>query len=210
MENLIKYFDNIETGFRKMKFLTIAVIGASVIVTAVVIYLSFQFAADSRDNIFVVDKSGTAVMASASPDGSEKDLEIQDHLTRFHELMFSLSPSSESIKRNIDRALVMSDRSAYDYWRDMSERGFYQRLVSANISQQIVVDSVKVNINGYPYDAVTYGKLYLLRESNITAYQFESSCRLVDVERSQSNPHGLMIEKFTVRKNENIGTKRRK
>lgn len=210
MENVIKYFDNIESGFRKMKFLTLSVIGASVIVSVAAVYLAIDFAAKSRGQVFVVDKSGAAVMATAASDGAQKDLEVEDHLVRFHELMFNLSPSSESIKRNIDRALVMSDRSAYDYWRDMSERGFYQRLVSANISQQIVVDSVKVSLDAYPYDAVTFGKLYLIRESNITAYQFESTCRLVDVERSQSNPHGLMIEKFIVRRNDNIGTKRRK
>ena len=210
MENLVKYFDNIESNFRSMKILTLSVIGASMMVAIAAIYIAVDFASASRDNIFVVDKSGAALMATSAPDESQKELEAQDHLTRFHELFFSLSPSSESIKRNVDRALVMSDRSAYDYWKDMSERGFYQRLVSANISQQIVVDSVKVNIGSYPYDAVTYGRLFLIRESNITAYQFESTCRLVDVERSQSNPHGLMIEKFIVRRNENIGTKRRK
>lgn len=210
MENVIKYFENIESGFRKMKFLTLSVIGASVIVSVTAVFLAIDFASKARGQVFVVDKNGGAAMATAASDGAQKDLEVEDHLVRFHELMFNLSPSSEAIKRNIDRALVMSDRSAYDYWRDMSERGFYQRLVSANISQQIVVDSVKVNLEGYPYDAVTFGKLYLIRESNITAYQFESICRLVDVERSQTNPHGLMIEKFMVRRNDNIGTKRRK
>ena len=210
MENVIKYFDNIESGFRKMKFLTLAVIGAACLVTILAIYLAVDFTTKARSEIFIVDGSGAALHASAAPDGAAIDLEVEDHLVRFHELMFNLSPSEESIKRNIDRALVMSDRSAYDYWRDMSERGFYQRIVSANISQQIVVDSVKTNISCYPYEAVTFGKLYLIRESNITAYQFESACRLVNVERSKSNPHGLMIEKFMVRKNENIGTKRRK
>ena len=210
MENIIRYFDNIETGFRKMKFVTLAVICASVAVSVAAILLSLSFAESSRDRIFVVDRSGGAVMASAAASGAEKELEVKDHLVRFHELMFNLAPSEESIRRNIDRALVMSDRSAYDYWSDMSERGFYQRIISANISQQIVVDSVRTNTAAYPYDAVTYGKLYLIRESNITAYQFESTCRLVDVERSQNNPHGLMIEKFVVRRNENIGTKRRK
>jgi len=210
MDNVIKYFENIESGFRKMKFLTVSVIGASVIVSVAAVFMAIDFASKARGQVFVVDNNGAAAFATAASDGAQKDLEVEDHLVRFHELMFNLSPSSEAIKRNIDRALVMSDRSAYDYWRDMSERGFYQRLVSANISQQIVMDSVKVNLEGYPYEAVSYGKLYLIRESNITAYQFESQCRLVNVERSQTNPHGLMIEKFVVRRNDNIGTKRRK
>lgn len=210
MENVIKYFENIESGFRKMKFLSLAVIGASALVAICSVFLAMNASEKSRSEIFIVDGSGAALHATLAPDGAEKDLEVEDHLVRFHELMFNLSPSEESIKRNIDRALVMSDRSAYDYWRDMSERGFYQRIVSANISQQIVVDSVKTDLNTYPYEALTFGKLYLIRESNITAYQFESACRLVNVERSKTNPHGLMIEKFMVRRNDNLGTKRRK
>jgi conjugative transposon TraK protein len=148
-------------------------------------------------------------MASRDSKDSHRELEAKDHVIRFHELMFNLSPSSESIQRNLDRALVMSDRSAYDYWMDLSEKGFYQRLISANISQEFVTDSVKVDMLSYPHSVTTYGKLYMLRESNITAYQFESSCRLVDVERSQTNPHGLMIERFVVTRNDNLGTRKR-
>lgn len=208
MDNLIKYFDNIDSSFRKMKFLTIA----SLICAGCVCVLSVGIAAWSsehaRESVYVIEK-GSAVMARRSHEDANRDMEAADHVTRFHELMFNLSPSSESIKRNVDRALLMSDRSAYDYWMDLSERGFYQRLVSANVSQEIVVDSVKVDMQSYPYRAITYGKLFLLRESNITSYQFESTCRLVEVERSPSNPHGMMIEKFLVTRNDNLGTRKR-
>ena len=208
MDNLIKYFDNIDSSFRKMKFLTIA----SLICAGCVCVLSVGIAAWSsehaRESVYVIEK-GSAVMARRSHEDANRDMEAADHVTRFHELMFNLSPSSESIKRNVDRALLMSDRSAYDYWMDLSERGFYQRLVSANVSQEIVVDSVKVDMQSYPYGVITYGKLFLLRESNITSYQFESTCRLVEVERSPSNPHGLMIEKFLVTRNDNLGTRKR-
>ena len=208
MDNLIKYFDNIDSSFRKMKFLTIT----SLICAGCVCVLSIGIAAWSsehaRESVYVIEK-GSAVMARRSHEDANRDMEAADHVTRFHELMFNLSPSSESIKRNVDRALLMSDRSAYDYWMDLSERGFYQRLVSANVSQEIVVDSVKVDMQSYPYGAITYGKLFLLRESNITSYQFESTCRLVEVERSPSNPHGMMIEKFLVTRNDNLGTRKR-
>ena len=208
MDNLIKYFDNIDSSFRKMKFLTIA----SLICAGCVCVLSVGIAAWSsehaRESVYVIEK-GSAVIARRSHEDANRDMEAADHVTRFHELMFNLSPSSESIKRNVDRALLMSDRSAYDYWMDLSERGFYQRLVSANVSQEIVVDSVKVDMQSYPYGAITYGKLFLLRESNITSYQFESTCRLVEVERSPSNPHGMMIEKFLVTRNDNLGTRKR-
>lgn len=208
MENLIKYFNNIETSFRKMKFITILSLGCAVVIAIGSVAASGWFIKQSEDTIFVVDK-GSAVMASRNSNDSYRELEAKDHVMRFHELMYNLSPSAESIQRNLDRALVMSDKSAYNYWMDLSERGFFQRLISANISQEFVADSVKVDMLSYPHSVKTYGKLYLLRESNITAYQFESSCRLVDVERSQNNPHGLMIERFVVTRNDNLGTRKR-
>ena len=208
MDKIIKYFDTIETSFRKLKFITVASIASGVIIALGAVYISGQQMLSNNNNIYVIDR-GSAVMAARSGQDAYRDLEVKDHIERFHELMFNLSPNSESIKRNLDRALVMSDKSAYDYWSDLSERGFYSRIVSANISQEIVIDSVKVNMSSYPYQAKTYAKVFMLRESNITAYDFESSCRLVDVERSPSNPHGLMIEKFRVSKNENLGTRQR-
>ena len=73
----------------------------------------------------------------------------------------------------------------------------------------MVVDSVKVDMQNYPYTATTYGTIYVLRESNITAYGLESQCQIIDAERSAVNPHGMMIEKFVVTRNENLGTKPR-
>ena len=208
MDKIIKYFDTIETSFRKLKFITVASIASGVVIALGAVYISGQQMLSNNDNIYVIDR-GSAVMAARSGQDAYRDLEVKDHIERFHELMFNLSPNSESIKRNLDRALTMSDKSAYDYWSDLSERGFYSRIVSANISQEIVIDSVKIDMSSYPYQAKTYAKVFMLRESNITAYDFESSCRLVDVERSPSNPHGLMIEKFRVSKNENMGTRQR-
>lgn len=208
MDNIIKYFDNIDSSFRKMKFLTLAALICAAAVCIGSVAISAWSSEHARETVYVIEK-GSAVMARRTPQDANRDMEAADHVTRFHELMFNLSPSSESIKRNVDRALTMSDRSAYDYWMDLSERGFYQRLVSANISQEIVVDSVRVNMQTYPYEAATFGKLFLLRESNITSYEFESSCRLVEVERSPSNPHGMMIEKFLVTKSDNLGTRKR-
>ena len=208
MDKIIKYFETVETSFRKMKFITVASIVSGIVIALGSVFIAGRMTLSGSDNIYVIDR-GSAVMAARSGEDAYRDLETRDHIERFHELMFNLSPNAESIRRNLDRALTMSDRSAYEYWSDLSERGFYSRMVSANISQEIVIDSVRVDMSSYPYQARTYAKIYMLRESNITAYDFESSCRLVDVQRSRSNPHGLMIEKFRVIRNENIGTRMR-
>lgn len=208
MENVIKYFNNIEASFKRMKNLSIVVILCSMVFAGGACYLAYNFASRFTSQVYVLDH-GSVLMAKAAAGDAQRDLEAEDHVTRFHEFLFNLSPNKEAIQRNVDRALTLSDESAYDYWRDLSERGYYQRLVSANISQQMVVDSVKVDMQNYPYTARTFGTIYVLRESNITAFGFESQCQLVDAERTAVNPHGLMIEKFSVTRNENLGSKPR-
>ena len=178
------------------------------LVTVLSVLRSYSFVREQRRQIYVIDK-GQSILALQSDGSATRDLEARDHVTRFHELFFNMAPNAATIQQNVDRALNLSDRSVYDYWSDLSEQGFYQRLVQANITQQMVVDSVVVDLSGYPYEARCYAHQYMIRESNITAYEFESSCRLIDTERSPVNPHGLMIERFTVVRNESLGTRKR-
>lgn len=208
MENVVEYFETMEGAFRKTKMLTILVSCVSAFIALGSLVFAASFVSRHSDHIYVLDR-GDAYSATVAGQNVERDLEAKSHIERFHELMFNLSPSSEAIKRNLDRALVMSDRSAYTYYSDNAEKGFYQRLVSANITEQISIDSTKVDMSVYPYDVRVYATLYLIRESNITAYDFESTCQLVDVGRSESNPHGFMIERFSVRRNEKRETRRR-
>ena len=208
MDKLIKHFNDIEQSFKVMKYITTLALGTAAVVILGAMLLYTNRTQSLTDTIYVVDR-GSAVMASRTPEDGYRDIEADDHVLRFHELMLNVTPNAESIKRNLDRALILSDKSAYDYYMDLSEKGFYQRMISANITQEFVADSVKVSMESYPYKVKTYGKLYLMRESNINLYEFESQGQLVEVERSPSNPHGLMLEKFHVTRNENVGTRRR-
>lgn len=209
MKEISNYFGGIDQELRHRRVLTVASLCLAAFISLGSMLISFLFVRQNNDTVYVVDK-GSTIMATIADGQVQKDLEVEDHVRRFHELMFNLAPSSESQKRNLEQALHMADRSAYDWWNDQSEAGYFQRLVSANISQEIQIDSVKYSIQTYPYPARLYGKVYLTRESNITAYDFISECRLTDVPRSRSNPHGLMIEKFAVKRYESLGTRKRR
>lgn len=209
MENIVKYYSGIDQELRRRRGLVGAVLVFAGVVTVGVVIASLIFVRQSRDAVYVVDK-GSTLMATIADGDAQRDLEVEDHVRRFHELLFNLAPSTESQKRNLEQALHMADRSAYDWWQDQSESGYYARLVSANISQEIQIDSVRYSMQSYPYPARLFGKVYLTRESNITAYDFVSECRLSDVPRSRSNPHGLMVERFTVKRYESLGTRKRR
>ena len=205
----MKYYSGIDQELRRRRGLVTATLLFAGVVCVGVVILSFLFVRESRDTVYVVDK-GSTIMATIASGSVQRDLEVEDHIRRFHELMFNLAPSSESQSRNLEQALHMADRSAYDWWQDQSESGYYARLVSANITQEIQIDSVRFSMQQYPYPARLYGKVFLTRESNITAYDFMSECRLSNVPRSRSNPHGLMVERFAVRRYESLGTRKRR
>ena len=194
MEKIIKELVTIKSSAENMGKMTTAALCIAGLVCVGSVAAALHFTASRLSDIYVLDH-GSAFTASVGEEDSQRELEVQDHVARFHELLLNLSPSSEAIRTNIDRALTMSDRSAYNYWQDLSEQGFYQRLVSANISQQFSVDSLVTDMGVYPYRTRTYGKIYLLRESNITAYDVCTSCSVVDVGRSKGNPHGTEMRR---------------
>ena len=74
------------------------------------------------------------------------------------------------------------------------------------IVEEIAVDSVKVDISGYPYTATTWATLYFIRSSNVAKYSFRSVCSLINPQRSPSNPHGLAIESFIVEEQKQVET----
>lgn len=164
---------------------------------------------NKEDNVYVL-ADGSAYPASLMEDRSPMlEAELSGHVTRFHELMFDLSPDLESISQKHMKAYFLCDQSGRDYHNDMQESGFYTRLVSTGSMQRLKIDSLKTDIYSSPMTARVFGKLYILRQSTIAMYDFESSCRVLLSERTPTNPHGLQIENFLVEKSALIETRRR-
>ena len=146
-------------------------------------------------------------MLALSQDLSQnRPVEAREHIRRFHELFFTLSPDRAAIESNINRALFLVDKSAFAYYQDMQEKGYYNRVVSGNISQRIEVDSVVCDFNAYPYRAMTYARQMIVRESNITERSLVTRCELINSGRSDNNPQGFIMEKFEILENRDLRT----
>ncbi|HMR83354.1 MAG TPA: conjugative transposon protein TraK, partial [Niabella sp.] len=105
---------------------------------------------------------------------------------------------------NMKRAFNLADKSAFDYYKDLSEKGYYNRIISGNVQQRIEVDSVVCNFDNYPYAVRTYAKQFIIRSSNVTRRSLATSCYLVNSVRSDNNPQGFNIEKFAVLENKDV------
>ena len=199
-----KSLKNIETSFRQIRLYSIIFLVLCAVVVVWSVYSSYDFAEKQREKIYVLD-GGKSLMLALSQDLSQnRPAEAREHVRRFHELFFSLSPQKDAIEHNIHRALLLADKSAYHYYVDLAEKGYYNRLISGNINQVVQVDSVACDFNSYPYKARTYARQMIIRESNVTERSLVTECRLQNAVRSDDNPNGFIIEHFTIMENKDL------
>lgn len=204
-----KSLTNIETSFRQIRLYTFVFALVCVVVSGYAIYASYSFASEQREKIYVLD-GGKSLMHALSQDASlNRPVEAREHVRRFHELFFTIAPDKEAIEQNMERAFLLSDKSAFNYYRDLAEKGYYNRIISGNVNQRIEIDSVQVDFERYPYEVTTYARQFIVRPSNITERSLVTTCTLQNSVRSDNNPQGFLLEKFLVKENRDLQTYKR-
>lgn len=201
-----KSLKNIETSFRQIRFFGIVFMACCGLLTVLVVWKSYSYAEAQRQKIYVLDQGKSLMLALAQDLKQNRPVEAREHVSRFHSLFFSLSPDKSAIESNINRALLMADKSAMSCYRDLLERGYFNRLIAGNIIQTIEIDSLQCDFKQYPYQIKTFARQRILRESTITERSLVTTCCLVDATRSDDNPQGFLIEKFTIVENKDIGS----
>jgi conjugative transposon TraK protein len=205
-----KTLRNIENSFRQIRLYAIIFAVVCLGITGYAVWESYRFAKVQREKVYVLDQ-GKSLMLALSQDASiNRPVEAREHVRRFHELFFTLAPDKAAIESNMKRAFSLADKSAFDYYKDLSEKGYYNRIISANVQQRLEVDSVQCNFEKYPYAVRTYAREFIIRASNVTRRSLVTSCLLVNSVRSDDNPQGFNIEQFRVLENRDVEVIERK
>ena len=199
-----KSLKNIETSFRQIRIFAIVFLGLCFIITCYSVWSAYSFAEQQRKKIYVLDQGKSLMLALSQDLSQNRPVEAREHVKRFHELFFTLAPDKAAIESNVQRALFLSDKTAFNYYKDLTEKGYYNRIISSNINQRIVIDSVACNFESYPYEVMTYARQMIVRASNVTERSLITRCRLQESTRSDNNPHGFIIEGFDIRENRDI------
>ena len=201
-----KSLKNIESNFRLIRICCALFAGLCAAVAVASVGFSYAFAERQRQKIYVLD-GGRSLMVALSQDLSQnRPVEAREHVRRFHELFFTLSPDKAAIESNVGRALQMADKSALSYYKVLQEKGFFNRLIAGNVSQMVKVDSIRCNFDHYPYEVTTFARQRILRESTVTERSLVTTCRLVNVSRSDNNPQGFLIEDLRILENKDLGS----
>lgn len=194
----------IDTGFQQVKSVVIAVIVAAVVLIITDRYFAYQTNAAAANRIYVLE-GGQLLTAGAHDSRADRPVEARAHVKQFHELFFTLDPDQKAIESNINKALYLADNSAKREYENLKEKGFYNDLISANISMETTVDSVVLSKNR-PFTARTYAHQTLIRATSTTKRDLISECSLRDVTRSENNSHGFIMENWRVLQNNTLST----
>lgn len=194
---------NIDTAFRQIRMFSILVIISCVIICCYVIYNSYKATTAVESRIYIL-ANGKALEAFISDRKQNIPVEARDHVKMFHQYFFSLDPDEKVIQTNITKALYLADNSAKKVYESLKENNYYAGIISGNVSQQVIIDSVMINVESYPYYFRCYGTETIIRPSTITTRDLITEGMLRNVLRSDNNPHGFLIEKWTTIENKDL------
>lgn len=196
---------NIDTAFKHIKLFSYLLIAACVFISCFAVYKSYQSTENYRSHIYIL-ANGKALEALAADRKDNIPVEIRDHVKVFHQDFFTLDPDDKQIQATITRALYLADASAKKAYDDLKEAGYYNNIVSGNISQTVNVDSVQVDINQYPFYFKCFATEKLVRSTSTVSRSLVTQGYLRNVSRSDNNPHGFLIEKWEIINNQDVTT----
>lgn len=205
---MFKKLNNIDTAFRHVRTFTMVVVLASALVCVFALYQSFTTVNRMQDKIYVL-ANGKAIEAYASDRRDNIQVEARDHVRNFHQCFFTLDPDDKVIRKNVAKALYLADNTAKSVYDDLKESGYYSGIISGNISQSLLIDSIQVNIASYPYYFRCFGKQQIVRPTSILTRSLITEGNLRNVSRSDNNPHGFLIERWRTIDNKDISTENR-
>lgn len=200
-------FKNIDTAFRHIRTFSIFLILANVLTMGFCIYKSYEIVNAAQNRIHIL-YNGKVLEAFASDRKSNLPVQLRDHIKTFHQYFFSLSPDDKAIQANLSKALYLADESAKKQYDNLRESGYYNNLISANISQEIEVDSIRLDIDRYPYGFTCYATQTLVRASSTATRRLITQGQVRDLKaQTDNNPHGFLVQGWEILENHDLGTK---
>lgn len=194
---------NIETAFQHIRLFTAIVVAGSLVLDAFVAWLSFHNAARAEDRIYVL-ASGKALEATAASRRENIPVEARDHIRTFHQYFFTLDPDEKVIEANLSHALYLADASALKLYENLKENGYYSGMISGNISQDITIDSIMLDTRTYPFYFRFYGTEKIVRPTSQVTRYLQTEGWLRYTSRSDNNPHGFLVEKWSIVNNNDL------
>src|SRR4051812_34429950 len=205
---MFQQMKNIDSAFRYIRTFSAVFIICCLSLCGFIIYQSYQLTRSSAAKVYVL-ANGKAFEALAAERKDNIAIEAKDHVKSFHEYFFTLDPDNKVIETNVSKALYLADGSAKRQYENLKENGYYTSIIAGNISQQISVDSVYVDLKQYPMYFKCYATEKIIRLTSTVLRSLVTEGYLRSVSRSENNSHGFLIERWETLENKDLKTENR-
>lgn len=202
---MFQQLKNIDTAFKHIRLFSLVIIVMCAFICCYTVYKSYQLIAQTQERIYILS-NGKALEAFSAERKDNIPVEARDHVKMFHHFFFTLDPDDKMIQTNITKALYLADASAKRQYDNLKESRYYSNIISGNISQDIEVDSIRINLDNYPYYFRYYSKQRITRATSVVIRSLVTEGYLRNVARSDNNPHGFLIERWNTVENKDIKT----
>ena len=194
---------NIDTAFKQTRLIAILTLISSFLFCGMVMVVAMNMVTKGKGKIYITNGYGNTLTAYQIAANENRKAEVKAQVRNFHALLYDITPNPDEIKKKVDQILLMGDGSVKAF---MDKRGdsYYKKLISTNVEIKYQLDSIKTNIDVYPYKAVQYGKEIVQTQVGFLVKNLITSLDLREVARTDDNPHGLLIGGFEVHKNNRI------
>jgi len=205
---MFKKAKNIDTAFQQVRLFCVVIIMGCLGLSGYAVFKMNQATAAASSRIYIL-ANGKAIEAFGMDRKDNIPVEARDHVKTFHHYFFTLDPDDKVIQGNVTKALYLADGSAKRLYDNLRESNYYANIISGNISQQIAVDSIRMDINQYPFYFVCFATEKIIRTTSIVTRNLVTEGYLRNVSRSDNNSHGFLIEKFNTIENKDVSVETR-
>lgn len=195
---MFTHLKNIETAFKHIRQFSLVLIIGNVLTMCFCIYKSNEAIDKAQSRVHIL-YNGKVLEAIAADRKGNLPVELRDHIRTFHQYFFTLSPDDKAIHANVGKALYLADESAKRQYDNLQESGYFNNLISANISQEIKVDSTSLEGDQFPYQFTCYATEKLVRSSGTVYRKLVTHGEVRDIQQqTDNNPHGFLIQRWQI------------
>ena len=197
---------NIEKRIKINKTMAIATVIFAIVIVIVGFSYSYKIVQDSRKSIYILD-NGVPVLVKQTDELLNRPVEYKAQVELFHRLFFTLAPDDEYINKNIDKALYLMDDSAKKERSNLTEKGWYNQIISSNATVSIQTDSINIDLNNKRF--MYYGTQMINRKTSLIIRKLITQGTFRDIPRTPNNAHGVLLENWNSLDNTELSVKQK-
>ena len=195
---------NLENKIKLVGIICTAFLIGCILISVSSICTARTMVTDAQKKVYVLD-GNIPILVNRTTMEETLDVEAKSHVEMFHHYFFTLAPDDKYIKHTMEKAMYFIDESGLAQYNTLKERGFYSNILGTSAVFSIFCDSIKFDKPNMEF--TYYGRQRIERRSNILMRELVTTGKLMQVPRTENNPHGLLIVNWRTLINKDIEQK---